>query len=93
MRRIEPYSPLPHRTPRVDDRRIVTGIIVVIKNGVRWRDAPMHPQTHANIERSHQTLKNRVLMENYFPPGDVERQIDALVKHYNRKRYYESLTT
>ena len=40
MRRIEPYFPLPHGVPRVDDRRIIGGIIFVIRNGLRWRDAP-----------------------------------------------------
>jgi hypothetical protein len=40
MRRIEPYFPLSHGMPRVDDRRVVSGIIFVIRNGLRWRDAP-----------------------------------------------------
>ncbi len=40
MRVIEPYFPLSHGIPRVDDRRIVSGIIFVIRNGLRWRDAP-----------------------------------------------------
>src|SRR5690606_12643885 len=32
------------------------------------RGAPLHPQTQGKIERWHQTLKNRVLLENYFLP-------------------------
>ncbi len=40
MRRIEPYIPLFHGVPRADDRRVVSGIIFVIRNGLRWRDAP-----------------------------------------------------
>ena len=40
MRRIEPYFPLSNSILRVDDRRIVSGIIFVIRNGLRWRDAP-----------------------------------------------------
>lgn len=36
-------------------------------------------------------MKNRVLLENYFLPGDLERQIDAFVDHYNNHRYHESL--
>jgi transposase len=40
MRRIEPYFPLSHGVPRVDDRRIISGIIFVIRNGLRWRDTP-----------------------------------------------------
>ena len=40
MRRIERFFPLSHGVPRVDDRKVVSGIIFVIKNGLRWRDAP-----------------------------------------------------
>ena len=55
------------------------------------RGAPHHPQTQGKIERWHQTMKNRVLLENYFLPGDLERQIGAFVEHYNNHRYHESL--
>jgi putative transposase len=55
------------------------------------RGAPQHPQTQGKIERWHQTLKNRILLENYFLPGDLERQIEAFVEHYNHRRYHESL--
>ena len=39
------------------------------------RGAPYHPQTQGKIERWHQTLKNRILLENYFFPADLEAQI------------------
>ena len=55
------------------------------------RGAPHHPQTQGKIERWHQTMKNRVLLENYYLPGDLERQIEAFVEHYNNDRYHESL--
>ena len=55
------------------------------------RGAPYHPQTQGKIERWHQTLKNRILLENYFLPGDLERQIEAFVDYYNHRRYHESL--
>ncbi len=55
------------------------------------RGAPYHPQTQGKIERWHQTLKNRILLENYFLPGDLETQIEAFVDHYNHQRYHESL--
>ena len=35
--------------------------------------------------------KNRILLENYFLPGDLEAQIEAFVEHYNHQRYHESL--
>jgi len=55
------------------------------------RGAPYHPQTQGKIERWHQTLKNRILLENYFLPGDLETQIGAFIEHYNHARYHESL--
>ena len=55
------------------------------------RGAPYHPQTQGKIERWHQTLKNRILLENYFLPGDLELQIEVFVDHYNNNRYHESL--
>ncbi len=55
------------------------------------RGAPYHPQTQGKIERWHQTLKNRILLEHYFLPGDLEKQIEAFVEHYNHPRYHESL--
>ena len=55
------------------------------------RGAPYHPQTQGKIERWHQTLKSRILLENYYLPGDLEQQIDAFVAHYNHVRYHESL--
>jgi len=45
------------------------------------RGAPYHPQTQGKIERWHQTMKNRVLLEHYFLPGDLERQIGAFVEY------------
>ena len=55
------------------------------------RGAPYHPQTQGKIERWHQTLKNRILLENYFLPGDLKAQIGAFIDHYNHHRYHESL--
>lgn len=49
MGRIAPYFPLSHGIPRVDDRRIVSGIIFVIRNGLRWRDAPPAYGPHKTI--------------------------------------------
>lgn len=61
------------------------------KDMAHVRGAPFHPQTQGKIERWHQTLKNCVLLENYFLPGDLECQIEAFIEHYNHQRYHESL--
>ena len=55
------------------------------------RGAPHHPQTQGKIERWHQTLKNRILLENYYLPGDLQAAIERFVEHYNHRRYHESL--
>ena len=52
---------------------------------------PIIPMTQGKIERWHQTLKNRILLENYFLPGDLEAQIAAFVDDYNHRRYHESI--
>ena len=49
MRRIEAYFPLSHGIARVDDRRVISGIIFVIRNGLRWRDAPKDYGPHKTI--------------------------------------------
>ena len=56
------------------------------------RGAPYHPQTQGKIERWHQTLKNRILLENYFLPGDLKTGIGRFVAYYNHHRYHESLS-
>ena len=40
LARISPFFPLSHGVPRVDDRRVISGIIYVIKHGLQWKDAP-----------------------------------------------------
>lgn len=37
---IRPYFPLSHGVSRVDDLRVISGIIYVIKHGLQWKDAP-----------------------------------------------------
>jgi len=55
------------------------------------RGVPYHSQTQSKIQRWHQTLKNRVLLENYLLSSDPEMQIDDFIDHYNNHRYHESL--
>ena len=55
------------------------------------RGAPYHPMTQGKIERWHQTLKNRILLENYYLPGALEAGVGSFVADYNHLRYHESL--
>ena len=36
MARLQPYFPKSHGMPRVDDRRVLSGIVFVNRNGLRW---------------------------------------------------------
>jgi transposase len=40
MERLRPFFPKSHGRPRVDDQRVLSGIIFVNRNGLRWREAP-----------------------------------------------------
>ena len=58
------------------------------KEGMKHsRGAPYHPQTQGKIERWHQTLKNRGLLENHVLPVDLEAYVD----HCNQQMYHESI--
>jgi len=83
MRRIAPYFPLSHGIPRVDDRLIVSAIIFIIKNGLRWRDAPRTYGPHKTIYNrfirwSRLGVFNRIFVELAGQVGEPDRiMIDA----------------
>ena len=58
LERIKPFFPRSHGVPRVDDRRLVSGIIYIIKHGLQWKDAP-------DEYGPHKTLYNRFVSQ-YF---------------------------
>ena len=55
------------------------------------RGKPYHPMTQGKIERWHRSLESRILLENYYLPGDLRNAIADFVEHYNHCRYHESL--
>lgn len=55
------------------------------------RCAPYHPQIQDKIERWHQTLKNRILLENCHLPRELQIRIAEFIDYYNKRRYHESL--
>jgi transposase InsO family protein len=56
------------------------------------RGAPRRPQTQGKIERRHQTLKNWILLEHYYPPSGLEEQLGAVIEPCNNARVHESLS-
>ena len=49
-KRIELFFSLAHGVPRVDDRRVLSGIVYVIRNGLQWKDAAKAYTTLTNIK-------------------------------------------
>ena len=49
MARLAPFFPKFHGKPRVDDRRVLSGIIFINRNGLRWRDAPREYGPHKTL--------------------------------------------
>ena len=52
VERLRPFFPKARGKPRVDDRRVLSGILHVLRNGLRWQDAPA-------VYGPHKTLYNR----------------------------------
>ncbi len=83
MRRIEGLFPLSHGIARVDDRRIVSAIVFVIRNGLRWRDAPGEYGPHNTIYNrfirwSRLGVFNKIFADLARKGGKAERiMIDA----------------
>ena len=48
-KKLEPLLPVDTRRRRVDDRRIISGILYVIKNGLMWKDAPLSYGPHKTL--------------------------------------------
>ena len=69
MARLEPFFPKSHGKPRVDDRRVLSGIIFVNRNGLRWRDAPA-------AYGPHKTLYNR--WKRWSDAGVFVRMMEGL---------------
>src|SRR5512140_1087492 len=81
--RIQPYFPLSHGVPRVDDRRVISGIIYVLRNGLQWKDAPSDYGPHKTLYNrfvrwSRMGVFNRIFAELAKQAGTPERlMIDA----------------
>jgi putative transposase len=83
MKRIEPHFPLSHGVPRVDDRKVISGILHVLRNGLPWRDAPADYGPHKTIYNrfvrwSRLGVFNRIFADLAAKVGEPDRlMIDA----------------
>jgi len=55
------------------------------------RGRPCHTQTQEKIERYHRSMKNLILLDNYYTPEALEDQISKWVDYYNNHRYHEAI--
>ena len=93
--RIKPYFPLSHGIPRVDDLRVISGIIHVIKRGLQWRDAPAEygpPKTLYNrfVRWSRMGVFDRIF-EGLAADAGVPEQLQIDATHLKAHRTAASL--
>ena len=55
------------------------------------RTRPYHPMTQGKIERYHRSMKNLLLLDNYYSPTQLQARISEWVDHYNNERYHEAI--
>ena len=73
MDRIKPFFPRSHGVPRVDDRRVVSGIVYVIRNGLQWKDAPRAYGPRVSVSAPvdpYRVVGGRARGRKRFRPGD-----------------------
>lgn len=77
MARLEPYFPKSHGKPRVDDRRVLSGIIFINRNGLRWRDAPAEYGPHKTLYNRWKRWSDKgTLLASWlaWPPSTARRR-------------------
>lgn len=77
MERIEPFFPLAHGAPRVDDRRVLSGVVYVNRDGLQWKDAQ-------KAHDPHKTLYNRFIRWSRL--GVFDRIFVALTEQADRSK-------
>lgn len=81
MERLRPFFPKSRGRPRVDDRRVLSGIIFINRNGLRWRDAPREYGPHKTLYNrwrrwSEMGVFARILVELANQGGVVELLVE-----------------
>lgn len=80
---IRPYFPLSHGIARVDDLRVISGIIYVIKHGLQWKDAPHEYGPYKTLYNRFVRWSRMGVFNNIFAalakatPSDKRLMIDA----------------
>ena len=95
MARLEPFFPKSHGKPRVDDKRVISGIIFINRNGLRWRDAPSEYGPHKTLYNRWKRLSDKGIFARMFVelgnPGDEADTLMIDATHLKAHRTAASL--
>ena len=94
IERIKPYFPRSHGVPRVDDRRVLSGIIHVLKRGLQWRDAPAEYGPHKTLYNRFIRWSRLGIFDKIFKElssQDVPEQLQIDATHLKAHRTASSL--
>lgn len=95
MALLEPFFPKSHGKPRVDDRRVLSGIIFINRNGLRWRDAPKAYGPHKTLYNRWKRWSDKGIFAKMFVelarPGDETDTIMIDATHLKAHRTAASL--
>ncbi len=95
MARLEPFFPKSHGRPRVDDKRVLSGIIFINRNGLRWRDAPREYGPHKTLYNRWKRWSDKGIFARMFvelaKPGDETDTLMIDATHLKAHRTAASL--
>lgn len=93
--RIKPYFPPSRGVPRVDDLRVISGIIHVLKQGLQWRDAPRSYGPHKTLYNRFIRWSRMGLFDKIFTAlaqsEDIPQQLQIDETHLKAHRTASSL--
>ena len=75
LNRIKPSFPVSHGIPRVDDLRVISGILYVIRYGLQWKDAPKAYGPHKTLDNRFVRWSRAGIFNKIFP--ELSRQHGA----------------
>ena len=95
MARLKPFFPLSHGVARVDDKRVLSGIIFINRNGLRWRDAPLDYGPHKTLYNrwfrwSRMGVFARILLELVKQDAETEMimiDVEPVLRHWSENRW------
>ena len=95
MARLEPFFPKSHGKPRVDDKRVLSGIIFINRNGLRWRDAPSEYGPHKTLYNRWKRWSDKGIFARMFielaKPGEETDTLMSDATHLKAHRTAASL--